>query len=240
PPPPPPPDSAAERAEALAGVMRGVDKAAHLLDQLLDLARSESLALSAGSGSACTDAGRALAHVRAELDAEIARRRLRVDVESSPAARPRCSEPGLVLLLRNLLANAVRYTPEGGAVAVRIMQGDAGVTIQVDDSGPGIPPERRQRAFERFERLGRQDDTGVGLGMAIVQSVAAAHGATVRLLDSPLGGLRVEVFFPVAVPSSFAMSINTADRHRPCTWASARSSACGTRSSSSASTSNAP
>jgi signal transduction histidine kinase len=71
------------------------------------------------------------------------------------------------------------------------------VTLIVDDSGPGIPPESRSRVFERFDRLGAQGSDGVGLGMSIVQSVVVAHHAIIRLLESPLGGLRVQVQFPL-------------------------------------------
>jgi signal transduction histidine kinase len=70
--------------------------------------------------------------------------------------------------------------------------------LTVDDSGPGIPPDERERAFQRFYRGRRAagDSTGSGLGLAIVANIAARHGAAVALLDSPLGGLRVALQFP--------------------------------------------
>ena len=105
-------------------------------------------------------------------------------------------ELGMLLLLRNLLGNAIRYTPAGGQISVSTHRNGDSVTLTVDDSGPGIPPESRGRVFERFDRLGVQGDEGVGLGMSIVQSVVVAHHAMIRLLESPLGGLRVQVHFP--------------------------------------------
>ena len=107
-------------------------------------------------------------------------------------------ELGMLLLLRNLLGNAIRYTPVGGRVVISTRREGGEIALTVDDSGPGIPVESRARVFERFERLDARGGDGVGLGMAIVQSVVVAHRAIIRLLESPLGGLRVQVRFPSA------------------------------------------
>lgn len=184
-----------ELAESLAAVMAGVDRAAHLLDQLLDLARMESMAGEAAGHSKPVDLPLVYQGVMSDLGALAASRDLHLDTRFE-APKVRAMEVGLVLLLRNLLGNAIRYTPEGGTVQVRTVQEADRVTLTIDDSGPGIPPAWRQRAFERFERLGATDDKGVGLGMAIVHTVVVAHRAVIRLLDSPLGGLRVQVHFP--------------------------------------------
>ena len=68
----------------------------------------------------------------------------------------------------------------------------------MDDAGPGIPAEERERVFDRFYRRASGDETGSGLGLAIVRSIAERHGAEVTLGDSPLGGLRVTVRFAPA------------------------------------------
>jgi len=91
--------------------------------------------------------------------------------------------------------NAVRYSPKGERVEVRV-NGIGGVpTIQVDDAGPGIPPSERERVFDRFYRRAANDEPGTGLGLALVRSIAARHRADVSLGDSPLGGLRATVRF---------------------------------------------
>jgi two-component system OmpR family sensor kinase len=73
------------------------------------------------------------------------------------------------------------------------------VLLVVEDSGPGIPPQERERVFDRFYRVAGTGTAGSGLGLAIVKAIAGRHGATVRLDHSPgLGGLRVEVRFPPA------------------------------------------
>ena len=102
-------------------------------------------------------------------------------------------------LVGNLLENASRHARSSVAVALYEEGGE--VVLEVDDDGPGIPPEDRSRVFERFVRLdaARDRDTGgAGLGLAIVAEVAGLHGGTSRALDSPLGGARLEVRLPRA------------------------------------------
>jgi len=101
------------------------------------------------------------------------------------------------MLLRNLLDNAVKYTPEGGRVDVRIAADAAGAELRVEDSGPGLAADERARVLDRFYRLGEPEAPGSGLGLAIVKSIADLHGATLSLERSEsLGGLCVSVRFP--------------------------------------------
>jgi two-component system, OmpR family, sensor kinase len=104
-------------------------------------------------------------------------------------------------LTRNLVDNAVRYTPPGGTVDVSVHDsttpGGEGSALQVVDTGPGIPPDERRRVFDRFYRPLGMAPPGSGLGMAIVKAIADAHGATVALDSGPGGnGLSVTVLFP--------------------------------------------
>lgn len=185
-----------ELAESLAAVMVGVDRAAHLLDQLLDLARMESVASDTDRLRQSVDIARVYESVVSDLGSLASRRGLRIESDFMEE-RIVAMELGMLLLLRNLLGNAIRYTPAGGRVNVSTRREGTAITLTVDDSGPGIPPESRERVFERFDRLGAIGDEGVGLGMSIVQSVVVAHQAMIRLLESPLGGLRVQVHFPL-------------------------------------------
>jgi signal transduction histidine kinase len=187
----------AELQESLQAVRSGVDRVSHLLDQLLDLARLD--ALPAGSvpqrvrvhfsdvyQAAMVDVGLQAFDKRTWVSA-------RFDVEEIYGHRG-----ALSMLLRNLLANAILYSPEGGRVEVCCAAHEGGIALTVDDAGPGIRQADRQNAFERFNRLGQSRVNGVGLGLSIVLSVVELHGARIRLLDSPLGGLRVQVDFPTA------------------------------------------
>ncbi len=103
-------------------------------------------------------------------------------------------------LLQNLVGNAVAHTPEEGRIRVSLQAGDEAVELSVQDSGPGLPPELRERAFEPFFREG--PGQGAGLGLSIAARVAELHGARIGLGDSPLGGLDAHVGFPRPRPPS--------------------------------------
>ncbi len=110
------------------------------------------------------------------------------------------AQPALLdALVSNLLDNALRYTQQGGRVTLGVRHVDGAVELTVEDNGPGIPAEAMERVFERFYRVS-QDTEGTGVGLAIVQEIARAFGATVQLAASPHGsrGLLVTVRFPVA------------------------------------------
>ncbi len=99
-------------------------------------------------------------------------------------------------LVDNLVDNALRYTPEGGTVTVHCRAGEEGTLFMVEDSGPGIAPEKRAQVFQRFVRLD-QHSSGSGLGLAIVRDIAALHGASVHLDDGPNGrGASFSIQFP--------------------------------------------
>jgi two-component system OmpR family sensor kinase len=99
--------------------------------------------------------------------------------------------------VRNLVDNAVRYAPAGGRVRVKLQDEADGPVLLVDDSGPGIAREDRERVFDRFYRGAGREEGGSGLGLAIARGIAQHHKATIDLSDSPLGGLRVRVKFAV-------------------------------------------
>ncbi|MDX1654579.1 MAG: sensor histidine kinase [Candidatus Competibacteraceae bacterium] len=99
-------------------------------------------------------------------------------------------------LLSNLLDNALRYSPDGTRVTVRLWRDQEGPCLEVEDSGPGIPEGERQRVFERFYRVPGSGAEGSGLGLAIVSMIAEGHGGRVALGDGEAGGLRVTVRFP--------------------------------------------
>jgi signal transduction histidine kinase len=98
----------------------------------------------------------------------------------------------------NLIDNAVRATRDGDVIAVVVGVDNGDVVIAVEDSGPGIPPERRVAVLERFARPGAADSEGSGLGLAIVRAVAEAHGGSVTVGESAYGGCRVALRLPVA------------------------------------------
>jgi two-component system OmpR family sensor kinase len=102
-------------------------------------------------------------------------------------------------VLANIVQNITRYTPEGSAVATELTASDSQITLTVDDSGPGIPADKRSNVTERFTRLdeSRSSTTGgFGLGMSIIASVVEAHHGSLELDESPTGGLRIRINAP--------------------------------------------
>jgi two-component system OmpR family sensor kinase len=109
----------------------------------------------------------------------------------------------LHILLRNLVDNAIKYTPSGGTADISVRnegggKGEGKLVVTVEDSGPGIPPEERERVFDRFYRVAGSEAAGSGLGLAIIKAIAERHGATLALGQSErLGGLSATVSFNV-------------------------------------------
>jgi two-component system OmpR family sensor kinase/two-component system sensor histidine kinase QseC len=186
------PDEAARR-EARANLGAAVDRAIHLVEQLLTLARSEPRE-EAGEWPRIP-LEQATAEGIADANALAVARRIDLGLEAEPAA-VQGDRDALRILVRNLVDNAVRYTPEGGQVRVSTQQQASGATLEVIDTGPGIPPSDRARAFDRFYRRSNAPEGGSGLGLAIVKAIADRHGAKVSLDDAPGGGLKVTVAFP--------------------------------------------
>jgi two-component system, OmpR family, sensor histidine kinase QseC len=185
----------AARGRALANVVSGTDRAARLVEQLLVLARLDpQTALPPGQ----TVDLQALAQQGvAEIAPAAAGKGIEVGLAPGEAAPVAGDAVLLAVLLRNLLDNAVRYTPPGGEVEVSVRPAEGGVSLTVVDNGPGIPEAERGQVFERFHRVLGSGEAGSGLGLSIVRRIADLHRAGVSL-EAGLGGrgLRVEVSFP--------------------------------------------
>jgi two-component system sensor histidine kinase TctE len=198
----------AELHRNLEQIARGSQRAAHLISQLLALARTENqrdeTALMAMDPVAF-----AREVVADWVPAAIARG-LDLGFEAAVAPRSGRSAPAPIAgqpvllreLLSNLIDNALRYTPRGGAVTVRVV-GSAEVTdLEVEDNGPGVPEADRTLVFERFYRVLGTGVDGSGLGLAIVREIADQHGATVEVVAAHPGhdppGALFRVRFPAA------------------------------------------
>lgn len=190
------------RDAALARLDQGIERAIHLVEQLLALARAEAApAAAAPLGPVDLQQVIRLAVADALPHAQARGIDLGLSDDSTPE---RVSVAGddqaLRMLLRNLLDNAIKYTPAPGRVDVTLHTGPDGARLAVEDSGPGIPPAERERVFDRFVRgpdsAASTDAPGSGLGLAIVRAIAERHGARLCLDTSDrLGGLRAEVRF---------------------------------------------
>ena len=109
-------------------------------------------------------------------------------------------------MLSNLIDNALRYTPAGGSVTVRVRRSSTEAVLEVEDTGPGIPPAERLHVFERFYRILGSNAEGSGLGLAIVREIAQQHGAEVDLFSNPRAqnpkypGCMFRLSFPLHAP----------------------------------------
>ena len=185
----------AERQQTVAALQRGVERATHLVHQLLTLARLEPEA--AQQPQAQVALNLLLHTVIADHVPLAAEKRIDLGLARDDLACLVGDVDSLRILFGNLLENAIRYTPEGGTVDVQITSTPDAIQVEVIDTGPGIPPAERTRVFDRFYRREGTDVPGSGLGLAIVKAIAERHRAQITLHDRDHGpGLMVCVTFP--------------------------------------------
>ena len=187
-----------ERTEAMGTLAAGVQRAIRLVEQMLALSRQEPRAAAPARAPVALDelAREGVAELVPLADA----RRIDLGISGALPVFVRGDREALATLIRNLVDNAVRYTPPGGTVDVFVERAalePARAVLKVRDNGPGIAPEERTRVFDRFYRRPGTPAPGSGLGMAIVKAIADAHGAAITLGDGAAGkGLEVTVSFP--------------------------------------------
>jgi len=186
-----------ESRAALEALRAGMKRAARLVEQMLTMARLEPEAQLAQPAAVALDA--LAAQVAGELEALAEARRIELRLERLESVAVQGDATALHALARNLVDNAIRYAPAGGAVRLAAFAEDGSAFLVVEDDGPGIPPAERARVFDRFYRLPGSHAEGSGLGLAIAKQVADAHGAEIALGDAAgAHGLRVTVRFKTA------------------------------------------
>lgn len=190
----------ASKDEALAAIDETADGMSRLANQLLALARAEQ-------GSELLSKQRIdLMGIAREATASLAGLALARNIDLGfEGADSACEVIGHATLLRelvlNLVDNALRYTPQGGAVTVRLGGRGGEVELRVEDSGPGISPDERERVFERFYRNLSLGVEGTGLGLAIVREIVSAHDGHIVLANrEPAPGLAVSIRLTRAPP----------------------------------------
>jgi two-component system sensor histidine kinase QseC len=189
-------DNDIDRHNALLKVLQGVDRSSHMVAQLLTLSRL-------GQEEALSDMREVDLHkLASEIIAYLVPVALEKQIEIELAQPPRNpivigNDITLGILIRNVVDNAIRYTPIGGEVKVIILNEKHHIVLRVIDSGPGIPNELRERVFERFFRVLGTAAPGSGLGLAIVSQISDLHHAHV-VLGTPANGigLQFDIIFP--------------------------------------------
>lgn len=190
---------AAERSEALQGLISGVDRASHLCSQLLMLARLDPDSVESIHHAAPLTEAVTQAVTDKRAAASLKSLTVSMNVPEEDPCVVTVDPSALSLLIGNLLENAIKYTPEGGAVRLLVAPRGDRTLLQVTDTGPGVPSLDRSRVLERFYRRSRASAPGSGLGLSIVQRICELYGAKLELLDGDDGkGLCVEVTFASA------------------------------------------
>ncbi len=170
-------DSPEALRERLVPLQAGIERARKLTLQLLSLARLQS-----GTDARSKVAISALAReLIAELLPLAESRNIDLGMNEVAAFSLRADSEALRLVLRNALENALKYTPQGGQVTLRLDQEEDEAVIEVIDNGPGIPPAERERVFDAFYRLPNSSGEGSGLGLAIAREAAIGLGGNVSL-----------------------------------------------------------
>ncbi|MCK9376977.1 MAG: ATP-binding protein [Syntrophobacterales bacterium] len=190
-------EMSANAHERLNTLRQGIERGRTLLDQMLALARAQASEITSNTSVSVQQVYR---HVLEDLMPLAEAKGIDIGVVSDSDAHVPVNEVDLITLVKNLVDNAVRYTPTGGRVDLSFLATKEGTTLVVEDNGPGIPEAERERVFDPFYRVLGSDEIGSGLGLSIVQTISARVGAKVSFgyaSDQSRSGLRVMVTFPL-------------------------------------------
>lgn len=179
-----------ECAQGLENLHASINRAAHLVEQLLSLARlqHESLPL------AQVDCGAHLNDVINDLSSYAEKKNIKLHVRIDEHCLISANEDSIGILLHNLLDNAIKYTPENGRIDISL--NEDGV-LEIADSGPGLTQEEKNRVFERFVRVDKSGQIGSGLGLSIAKWIADAHNVDIELYDNHPTGLKMVIKWAV-------------------------------------------
>ena len=183
-----------EAGARLLSMREGLGRTRILLDQLLAMARIQEFSLETKESSSLQGVIR---EVLEDLIPLAQDKNIDIGVVGADDALIMAHHVDLTVLVKNLVDNAIRYTPHNGRVDILVDSARLPVLLQVDDTGPGIAPKDRERVFDPFYRVLGNGQVGSGLGLSIVRTIAAGIDASVALddADAQAGGLRVQVRF---------------------------------------------
>jgi two-component system sensor histidine kinase QseC len=186
--------SIGQRQRALAQIVAGVDRTARLVDQLLLLSRLDAQDDPPPGGR--VNLLEVAQRAAGEMEPLARQRRVSLQIDGAVDALTPGDETCIAVLLRNLIDNAIRYSPFGGEVAVTVRNGGPLNTVIVTDAGPGIVDSQHEEMFERFRRGPEPAAPGSGLGLSIVRRICELHGGSVQLENRKEGGLCCVVWLP--------------------------------------------
>ena len=187
------------RKQALSRIKQAVNRMTYMVHQLLTFSRIESNTEFLTKQS--TMVSREIVHVIADLEPEAHKKQILIEFVEDNAVPVLVNGPLVAILLRNIIDNAIKYTPAKGNVLITVSGREKYLQISVEDSGPGIAPDQYEKSLERFHRCVETANRvkGTGLGFSIVDRIAAIHNADLILGVSQFGGLKVTVLFPLPI-----------------------------------------
>jgi len=182
--------------ERLKTLRQGIDRASALLEQLLSLAKAQN---SIQQDVKTLSVNHVYINVLENLLPIAEAKGINVGIKSKQDEIVKMSEMDLLSIIKNLVDNAIRYTPNGGQVDLSVLRETNNVILEIEDSGCGIPHAERERVFDAFYRVLGNDSQGSGLGLSIVKTIVNRLGGTISLLDSDnfSSGLKVRVHLPL-------------------------------------------
>lgn len=185
-------------AERLAALRQGISRASVLLEQLLSFAKAQRLN---NVDTENLSVNQTMLSVLEDLMPIAETKRLNVGVKSTLDVNVKMNEADLICLIKNLIDNAIRYTPDGGQIDLSLSKELNYLVLEIEDNGHGIPEVERERVFDAFYRILGNDSQGSGLGLSIVKIILLRVGGQITLLDSDnfVSGLKVKVYLPLPV-----------------------------------------
>jgi two-component system, OmpR family, sensor histidine kinase QseC len=184
---------------AIKNILKSVERMTHIVEQLLTLARLEP-GLTETIYENC-DLTQLIQGSIADVSTLAIDKNITLEFNYEHLILLPANPYAFSMLIRNLLDNAIRYTPSGGRVDISLFEDLTDITMRVADNGPGIPENIREDVFKHFYRPENMREPGSGLGLSIVKRIAELHHAEIRMDKSVYNGLQVDVTFPVAHPS---------------------------------------
>ena len=185
---------ASQDREGLENLLASLNRGVHMVDQLLSFARLQNQApvltdvdLSLLTGQCAADLGLLAKEKNQTVTAAI-----------DGGIHLHGHEQALAILIRNLLENAIKFTPQGGKIGLGLSRQGDSVVLSVDDSGPGISDKHKPMVFDRFYRIDKSKKQGSGLGLAMVKWIADIHRAEISLGDNHPHGMHITICFPTA------------------------------------------
>ncbi|MBS3678251.1 sensor histidine kinase [Klebsiella quasipneumoniae] len=188
----------AEAQSRLARLRHGINRAKSLLEQLLSLARAQEYVISKCALVSFQTVSRQVIESLLPLALD---KRMDLGVVTTEDIFIKADEIAIFTVIKNLLENAIKYTPPEGCIDIRFYKTDTNIVLEVEDNGPGILPENRQRVFDPFYRIEGSEQSGSGLGLSIVQTTVTRLGGEILLLNAvnyPTG-LYVKVLLPISL-----------------------------------------